>query len=1047
MRRYDVLMVTDCRLPGGTSASVAEEIVAQAAGGYRTGLVQVDSSLVSKRLAFNPRIIHCLEEGQAELVLGTQPVEAELVVLRHPTVAGQVGDAQPAVEADRVLLVANQAPGGVTGPSVHYDPHDVDAHVRSWTGLQATWTPIGPLVRENLARLAPDVPLTDQDWVNVIDVDRWRVARPGPLHRIPVIGRHSRNAPGKWPATKAALLEVYPDAADIEVHVLGGADTPRQILGGNLPPNWVVHEFGAMAPERFLGGLDVYVYYHHPDLVEAFGRTILEAMASGLPPVLPPHFRNLFADACTYAPASEAVATVHQLFDDAPRYRERSQVATEFVREHFGHEVHRARLAELATPTGPHVGTEITGAATRATSATAAAAGKHRVLYISSNGAGVGHLMRLMSIARRTPDEVEPIFLTLSQAAQVVHDEGYLVEYLPSRGYTGAPSVPWHEQLRARLVELIDRYDVDALVFDGTMPYWGVFDAADDRPGVRLVWSRRAMWKKDVSNAVIEHFSDRFDLIIEPGEFAADLDRGATRDRRAEATVVEPITFLGLDELLDRDAARAELGLDPDRPAALVHLGAGNINDTSSQLGMVVDRLAQEADLQVCVTRSIIAAKGDGLPSNVRSISVYPLARYLPAFDLAFAASGYNSYHELVLAGVPTAYLPNLETATDDQGARSDFADRVGVGLHLPVVDHHTVDAAARVLLDPERRRRMHERAVARRTGNGADTAAAALAATLGLAPAGRPTPKELAERRLALEAPPAATAASPTVAPAPSPAAPTDAANSHGAVPASSVSAGSASERPAGSPPEATPDQPVTSPAPSAPVAPEPANPPTPAAGGTGARPTRNAPRRPGERTIDPKELLVKLAANERVRKLAGRSFYALPDETRAKVRRKLKRWDTAGRKKAKRARQAAGDRLPIKPGDLLPIQDRNGLIGVAIVFPPRLTPTQQSTLVDAVAQLQLSLRSFAPLLVTSCVDFEPFRTYGLLFEYVPGEETYARVATAQSWSVARRERLRDVFHRYRIQSVVTIRQPQDDGEVADLVSELRLAIGALRA
>jgi hypothetical protein len=1041
MRRYDVLIVTDCRLPGGTSASVAEEIVAQAAGGYRTGLVQVDSSLVSKRLAFNPRIVRCLEEGQADLVLGDQPVEAELVVLRHPTVAGQVGDAQPRVEAERALMVANQAPGGTTGPAVHYDPDAVEDHLGSWLGLEVVWTPIGPLVRENLERLAPDLPLTAEDWVNVIDVDRWRVARPGPLHRIPVIGRHSRNAPGKWPGSKAALLEVYPDTDDLEVHVLGGADTPRQLLGGSLPPNWVVHEFGAMAPERFLGGLDVYVYYHHPDLVEAFGRTILEAMASGLPPVLPPHFRELFDDACTYAPASQAVATVHELFEDAARYRERSQVATEFVREHFGHEVHRRRLAELATPTGPHVGTEVTGAATRATSATAAAAGKHRVLMISSNGAGVGHLMRLMSIARRTPDEVEPIFLTLSQAAQVVHDEGYLVEYLPSRGYTGAPSVPWHEQLRARIVELIDRYDVEALVFDGTMPYWGVFDAADDRPGVRLVWSRRAMWKKGVSNAVIEHFSDRFDLIIEPGEFAADLDRGVTKRRRREATVVEPVTFLGLDELFDRDAARKELGLDPDRPAALVHLGAGNINDTSSQLGMVVDRLAREPDLQVCVTRSIIAAKGDGLPSNVRSISVYPLARYLPAFDLAFAASGYNSYHELVLAAVPTAYLPNLETATDDQGARSEFAERVGVGLHLPEVTHETIDAAARTLLDPDRRRRMHERAVARRTRNGADTAAEALTEALGLSPHGRPTPKELAERRIALETPtPAtsATAAGITAAAGASAAA--------GAT-APAVSAGSPAERPEGSPTEATPDQPATTPAPTEPVAPEPAEPPMPATGGSGARPTRNSPRRPGERSLDPKEFVVKLASDPRVRKLASKPFYALPDDARAKLRRKVRRWDTTGRKKAKRARQAAGDRLPIQAGHLLPEQDRDGLKGIAIVLPTGITPDQQQTLVDAVAQLQLSLRSFAPLLVTSCIDFKPFRGYGFLFEYVPEEETYARVATAQRWNEARRERLRDVFHRYRIQSVVTIRQPQDDGEVDELVTELRLALGALRA
>ncbi|MFT7971894.1 hypothetical protein, partial [Salmonella enterica] len=80
---------------------------------------------------------------------------------------------------------------------------------------------------------------------------------------------------------------------------------------------------------------------------------------------------------------------------------------------------------------------------------------------------------------------------------------------------------------------------------------------------------------------------------------------------------------------------------------------------------------------------------------------------------------------------VPTAFLPNLETATDDQGARSAFAAQVGVGLDLPEVTDETVDRAVRTLLDPDRRQRMHERAVARRKVNGAELAADALTRAL----------------------------------------------------------------------------------------------------------------------------------------------------------------------------------------------------------------------------------------------------------------------------------------------------------------------------
>src|SRR5690606_34704931 len=107
-----------------------------------------------------------------------------------------------------------------------------------------------------------------------------------------------------------------------------------------------------------------------------------------------------------------------------------------------------------------------------------------------------------------------------------------------------------------------------------------------------------------VSNPVLDAETGRFDLILEPGEFAADEDMGATRRHRGGALRLGPVSYLDLDETLSQEEARAELGLDPGRTTALVNLGAGNINDVSSLLGMVVERLAKEPDVPVCVTQS-----------------------------------------------------------------------------------------------------------------------------------------------------------------------------------------------------------------------------------------------------------------------------------------------------------------------------------------------------------------------------------------------------------------------------------------------------------
>ena len=57
--------------------------------------------------------------------------------------------------------------------------------------------------------------------------------------------------------------------------------------------------------------------------------------------------------------------------------------------------------------------------------------GAGRILFVSSNGTGLGHLTRSMAIARRL-ERLEPLFLTLSGAAPVVREQGFPVEYVAS---------------------------------------------------------------------------------------------------------------------------------------------------------------------------------------------------------------------------------------------------------------------------------------------------------------------------------------------------------------------------------------------------------------------------------------------------------------------------------------------------------------------------------------------------------------------------------------------------------------------------------------
>jgi UDP:flavonoid glycosyltransferase YjiC (YdhE family) len=369
----------------------------------------------------------------------------------------------------------------------------------------------------------------------------------------------------------------------------------------------------------------------------------------------------------------------------------------------------------------PVVGDDGTGAAT----------GPATVLLVSSNGAGMGHLTRLMAMARRRGDGIRPLVASMSQAVPVVGDEGFAWEYIPSRGDLGVGPRRWNVMLERRMTALLSRERPDVLVFDGTFPYDGVLDAVAAVGGIRLVWSRRGMWRPGRGGRQLRR-SDRFDLVIEPGELAAERDRGPTAGR-GDALRVGPVTLLDADEQVDREAAARVLGVDPARPTALLTLGAGNINDISSELGRFVGRLLDETDLQVVLTRPLIADDLARFGDRVRAVSVYPVSRYFRAVDFAVAASGYNAFHELVQFGVPTAFVPNLATAMDDQEGRALWAQEAGAGLAVREVSEAEVDRVVTALAEPQRRTGFARRCREVAQPNGAAAAMAAVEELIGL--------------------------------------------------------------------------------------------------------------------------------------------------------------------------------------------------------------------------------------------------------------------------------------------------------------------------
>jgi len=350
--RFDVLYLADLRFPGGTSSSLVEEVRAAAGAGYRVGVLQVASSSLRADRVFHDGLRDLLDDGSLELVLPGEPVDCGLAAVRHPTVLVEWAGGRLPVRAGAAIVIVGQVPADRDGTR-YYTPADVHANVVDALGIEPTWCPVSPTVRSHLE--GTDVPLADGDWVEVIDVDHWMVDRSGPVGDRLVIGRHGRPSAAKWPATATDVLGAYPDDDDVLVRVLGGVDGLDEVLG-EVPASWEVYPFGSLSAREFLSGVDVFSYHHHPDLVEAFGRTVLEAMATGCAVVLPPHFEPLFGDGALYAQAADAGALARSVYDTPGHLDERSAAGLATVRDRFSHAVHVGRVADLVGPPGRGAG-------------------------------------------------------------------------------------------------------------------------------------------------------------------------------------------------------------------------------------------------------------------------------------------------------------------------------------------------------------------------------------------------------------------------------------------------------------------------------------------------------------------------------------------------------------------------------------------------------------------------------------------------------------------------------------------------------------------
>jgi predicted glycosyltransferase len=316
--------------------------------------------------------------------------------------------------------------------------------------------------------------------------------------------------------------------------------------------------------------------------------------------------------------------------------------------------------------------------------------GPLRAVFYAVNGTGVGHLTRLLAIARwlrryaaAAGERMEIWFLTTSEADALVFSEGFAAFKIPSKtsvAEAGIDRTAYVALAKQWVWHTLGLLRPDLFVVD-TFPrgsFGELLGALDLCRASAFVY--RPVKPDVAARPDFQAMLSLYGLVLVP---ETDHDSLVPDDVRDRLVHIGPVLLRERWELLPRDVARERLGVRAKR-CVFVSAGGGGDRNAEAEIARTVTALSADPSITVVV--------GTGPLYRGRTFAgVTTLAggaaEWMLAFDAAVCAAGYNMFNELMYAGVPTAFVPQDKLA-DDQYARAAHAVRRGAAaIVTPDVD------------------------------------------------------------------------------------------------------------------------------------------------------------------------------------------------------------------------------------------------------------------------------------------------------------------------------------------------------------------------
>jgi len=338
--------------------------------------------------------------------------------------------------------------------------------------------------------------------------------------------------------------------------------------------------------------------------------------------------------------------------------------------------------APPAAPPAPPVPVTVTANVTAAT----VTDDRARIVFMPTNGVGLGHAQRCALIAEAlNRDRTEPVFAVFPSCLGLVRGRGFDAAPLVARSPLHAQS---HEADLVNYLRLRALAEgAAALVFDGGHVFDSVYRTALECP-LPAIWIRRGLWQAHHDNRVALDREKAFARVIVPIEAFDELN--ATYSSGPQLCPVGPVTRDLRLQPAARAAVRTALAERWGRPfqrLVLTQLGGGVAADRSAQIQSIAGMLDRRPD----VLHLVLVWPGGAVHpawlawSGTRVVRTRHAGALAGAADLVISAAGYNAFHETLYGALPTIFMPQTGGFMDDQTARARAAsDRGLAGLVEP---------------------------------------------------------------------------------------------------------------------------------------------------------------------------------------------------------------------------------------------------------------------------------------------------------------------------------------------------------------------------